>query len=151
MNKNESPLQRNTYSCWNHLILCIPIFILLALLITQPVYAANLATGKSYAKNIIGIITPIFDSSCVLCLGLAIVKIVLSRDQKSADDAYKWAKSIIIAFIIFNIGGTFISWVDGISGMRHSYSYQNKDLADAIKSADSTTKKAMLTLFNISY
>lgn len=150
LDKLHSVLQKNKIPIWSYLITFFLILIVsytTISMVSVPVFAENITTARSYGKQIASLITSIFNPSAVLCFGLALVKIVLSKNTKDVEDGMKWAKSIIIAFVIFNIGGTFMNWVDTIPGMNHSYKYKDSTLNQAINEARQATK-AMLPLFS---
>lgn len=135
----HSPLQKFKILHGNSLITILLVLITTFITINMfsvPVFAAEtLSSAKSYVNEIALLITNIFNPSAVLCFGLALIKIVLSKNSKDVEDAMKWAKSILIAFVIFNIGGTFMNWVSSINGMNHSITYNATNLSDAIKAA----------------
>ena len=96
---------------------------------------------KDNVAELIYLLNSFFNSLCTTALAIAIVRITISKNQKSVDDAFAWAKRATIVFIIFNLCGTFINWVDfqnfgsGADYLDGSYN----DLSDAIDSFASNT------------
>ena len=117
-----------------------PILLLLILFLPMFVYAdtpqagSALSMARGSVKDIISLISNIFNPLAVLCLGIALIRIVVSKNSKDTEEAIKWAKRIIIAFVIFNIAGTFIAWTLNIKNMQHTYNYGNPgSVGDVLK------------------
>lgn len=92
-------------------------------------YAANApsvtqAAGMAEVKNIIGQISPWFNSLCVLATGFSLIQVMVSRDQKVVSGALKFITTIIAVFVIFNLSGAIIQFV-GQAVPNHSYTYSN--------------------------
>lgn len=66
-----------------------------------------------------------FDLLCTLAAGFTILQIIVSRDQKVVSGAYKYISVIAATFVIFNLMGPILSYVNNAilsSGIVH-YDY----------------------------
>lgn len=82
------------------------------------------AAGMAEVKNIIGQISPWFNSLCVLATGFSLIQVMVSRDQKVVSGALKFITTIFAVFVIFNLSGAIIQFV-GQAVPNHSYTYSN--------------------------
>lgn len=75
-------------------------------------FAGEIYNNALLAKDIIRAISYFFNPLCVLGLAFSIIQIMLGTNQKTVSNGIGFAKSIIVAFIIFNCLGTIINYAD---------------------------------------
>ncbi|MGN0005003.1 MAG: hypothetical protein ACI37Z_03350 [Candidatus Gastranaerophilaceae bacterium] len=93
------------------------IFGLLFLFFSSPIYADGgtstfVETITSlYLSDIGRLITTCFNSLCVLGVGITIVQLLISKDQKVVNGAYKFIGTVCTVFLIFNLLGSILLFV----------------------------------------
>ena len=86
----------------------------LFLFFSTPIYADGgtstfIETVTSlYLSEIGRLITTCFNSLCVLGVGITIVQLLISKDQKVVNGAYKFIGTIFTVFLIFNLLGSIL-------------------------------------------
>ena len=69
-----------------------------------------------------------FDLLCTLAAGFTILQIIVSHDQKIVSGAYKYLSIIAITFVIFNLMGPILNYVNNAiisSGGLFHYDYES--------------------------
>ena len=109
-------------------------------LILIPCFAATTFDISSAGNTIVKLITNIANPTAVVCIGIALTRIVMTRDSKATEDAIRWIKGILITFIIFNILGSFLNWVEDFM-TKPSYTYSAPgSLSETIKNEKRITE-----------
>lgn len=107
-----------------------------------PAFAGTAGSVQSSVNEILPMLKAIsvfFNSLCVLGMGIGIMQMVLSRDQRMAQGAVKFMKMVIFAFIIFNCLGAIVTYVDSL-GIANFYSFSDHDLSSIVHNYTTTTK-----------
>ena len=97
---------------------------ILLLLIPTPTFAGRVSAVAGYTelKSIMTVVTQIFDSVLSVAAGITIFQIIMSRDQRAVNGAYKYMTTLIAVFVIFNLLGSIFLFIDTAIPF-HTYKY----------------------------
>lgn len=96
----------------NILFSLVSILIIGLLLMPMPIQAVEVVEDAKYVKDIAQVIVPWFNLACVLAVGISLVQLMISRDQKVVNGAYKYIGIVIATFFIFNLLGSIFEFAD---------------------------------------
>lgn len=97
---------------------------ILLLLIPTPTFAGRVSDVAGYTeiKSIMTVVTQIFDSVLSVAAGITIFQIIMSRDQRAVNGAYKYMTTLMAVFVIFNLLGSIFLFIDTAIPF-HTYKY----------------------------
>lgn len=98
-------------------------FIMFSLLIMPTLAADTTTVAGEWVAKIAQVVVPCFNSICVLAAGITIMQLLISKDQRTVNGAYKYMGIIFITFIIFNLLGSILLFVDkAVPAVSYNYS-----------------------------
>ena len=101
---------------------------------TIPTQAAEVTQNAEYVKEIAQAIIPWFNSACLLAAAITIVQLVISKDQKVINGAYKYLTILIATFFIFNLLGSIFLFIDNsIPSTSFDYNLEATTAANSAK------------------